>query len=438
MTGPISCSPAQVEQHLREIGQARARGHVLDDWGFADLTAMGGGLTALFAGPSGCGKTMAAQVLARSLGLELYRVDLAGVVSKYIGETEKQLRMIFDACERAPVLLLFDEADALFGKRTQVRDAHDRFANIEIDYLLQLHGAVRRDGDPRHQPQGGSGRGFRPAAAVHRRLRPARPGGAERLWRLALAAADRRQRRAAHRTIWTGRRSARNWTCPARASSPPPSRPRSWPGPTGHARSACATCSRPPPRAGEAGKSCSARTGRGMTTPGATGGRSRGIRIGPAGSGGAGDAEIGRLALRQRRGEDAARSLGRLVALGLADRWSGRRAGAGSTSCGSADRRARGQPDDWPGGRRRRGGQPVTASRAAERSRRGGGRMSGLAAQGRPGGVMPTIRSSQPNVIAFQFNPEKMAHTWTQPRPRPIPDGNRQPAGGRGHAGETF
>jgi len=80
---------------------------------------------------------MAAQVLARELDLELYRVDLAGVVSKYIGETEKHLRTVFDASQRAPVLLLFDEADALFGKRTQVRDAHDRFANIEIDYLLQ-------------------------------------------------------------------------------------------------------------------------------------------------------------------------------------------------------------------------------------------------------------------------------------------------------------
>jgi len=127
-----------VAEHLREIeAQASLRGEVLDEWGFADLTPMGRGLTALFAGPSGCGKTMAAQVLARSLGLELYRVDLAGVVSKYIGETEKHLRTIFDACQRAPVLLLFDEADALFGKRTQVRDAHDRFANIEIDYLLQ-------------------------------------------------------------------------------------------------------------------------------------------------------------------------------------------------------------------------------------------------------------------------------------------------------------
>jgi SpoVK/Ycf46/Vps4 family AAA+-type ATPase len=127
-----------VEVHLRELeARARLSGDVLDGLGFADLTVMGRGLTAMFAGPSGCGKTMAAQVLARSLGLDLYRADLAGVISKYIGETEKHLRMIFDACKRAPVLLLFDEADALFGKRTQVRDAHDRFANIEIDYLLQ-------------------------------------------------------------------------------------------------------------------------------------------------------------------------------------------------------------------------------------------------------------------------------------------------------------
>jgi SpoVK/Ycf46/Vps4 family AAA+-type ATPase len=91
----------------------------------------------LFAGPSGTGKTMSAQVLARSLGMELYRVDLAGIMSKYIGETEKNLRQVFDACERANVLLFFDEADALFGQRMQVKDAHDRFANIEIDYLLQ-------------------------------------------------------------------------------------------------------------------------------------------------------------------------------------------------------------------------------------------------------------------------------------------------------------
>lgn len=91
----------------------------------------------MFAGPSGTGKTMAAQVISRSLGMKLYRVDLAGVINKYIGETEKRLKQVFDACERANVMLFFDEADALFGQRTQVKDAHDRFANIEIDYLLQ-------------------------------------------------------------------------------------------------------------------------------------------------------------------------------------------------------------------------------------------------------------------------------------------------------------
>jgi AAA+ superfamily predicted ATPase len=127
-----------VAEHLSELeARVRLRGEVLDGWGLGDLTVLGRGVSALFAGPSGCGKTMAAQVLARALDLELYRVDLAGVVSKYIGETEKHLRTVFDACQRAPVLLLFDEADALFGKRTQVKDAHDRFANIEIDYLLQ-------------------------------------------------------------------------------------------------------------------------------------------------------------------------------------------------------------------------------------------------------------------------------------------------------------
>jgi hypothetical protein len=128
----------QLEAHLHEFeAQAQARGQVLDDWGFGRLTPLGRGVTALFAGPSGTGKTMAAQVVARSLGLELYRVDLAGVVNKYIGETEKHLRAVFAACERSPVLLFFDEADALFGRRMQVNDAHDRFANIEVDYLLQ-------------------------------------------------------------------------------------------------------------------------------------------------------------------------------------------------------------------------------------------------------------------------------------------------------------
>jgi AAA+ superfamily predicted ATPase len=124
--------------HIQELeDQARLRRRVYDDWGFAALNPLGKGLSALFAGPSGTGKTMAAQVVARSLGRELYRVDLAGLVNKYIGETEKRLKLVFDACERSAVILLFDEADALFGQRTQVKDAHDRFANIQIDYLLQ-------------------------------------------------------------------------------------------------------------------------------------------------------------------------------------------------------------------------------------------------------------------------------------------------------------
>ena len=127
-----------VKAHLRELeAQARLRFPVYEEWGFRRMVPMGGGTAALFAGPSGTGKTMAAQVLARELGMAIYRVDLAGVMSKYIGETEKNLKRVFDACERANVLLFFDEADALFGQRMQVKDAHDRFANIEIDYLLQ-------------------------------------------------------------------------------------------------------------------------------------------------------------------------------------------------------------------------------------------------------------------------------------------------------------
>ena len=129
---------ANVRQHLTELEQqARLRSEVYQEWGFERLCPMGQGITAMFAGPSGTGKTMAAQVLARSLDMELYRIDLAGVVNKYIGETEKRLKQVFDACERSNVLLFFDEADALFGQRSQVKDAHDRYANIQIDYLLQ-------------------------------------------------------------------------------------------------------------------------------------------------------------------------------------------------------------------------------------------------------------------------------------------------------------
>src|SRR5690606_38905988 len=112
-------------------------------WGFARRGARGLGIAALFHGPSGTGKTLAAEVIARRLGLDLVRVDLSGVVSKYIGETEKNLRRIFDAADRGGCVLLFDEADALFGKRSEVRDSHDRYANIEVSYLLQRIEAFR-------------------------------------------------------------------------------------------------------------------------------------------------------------------------------------------------------------------------------------------------------------------------------------------------------
>ncbi len=123
---------------LKQIAaQVRQRTQVYEQWGFAQKSVRGLGIGALFAGPSGTGKTMAAEVLANELRLDLYRIDLSALVSKFIGETEKNLRRVFDAAEDGGAILLFDEADALFGKRSEVRDSHDRFANIEISYLLQ-------------------------------------------------------------------------------------------------------------------------------------------------------------------------------------------------------------------------------------------------------------------------------------------------------------
>jgi hypothetical protein len=131
-------------QTLREIAiHARHRARVYDEWDFASKGARGLGISALFAGPSGTGKTMASEVLAQELQLDLYRIDLSQVVSKYIGETEKNLRRVFDAAEEGGAILLFDEADALFGKRSEVKDSHDRYANIEISYLLQRMEAYR-------------------------------------------------------------------------------------------------------------------------------------------------------------------------------------------------------------------------------------------------------------------------------------------------------
>ncbi len=130
--------PPTPRAQLRELcQQAQYRAQVMNGWGFAQKMALGKGLTALFSGPPGTGKTMAAGVIAAELGLDLYKIDLSTVVSKYIGETEKNLADIFAAAAASSAILFFDEADALFGKRTEVRDAHDRYANIETGYLLQ-------------------------------------------------------------------------------------------------------------------------------------------------------------------------------------------------------------------------------------------------------------------------------------------------------------
>lgn len=123
---------------LREIAlHVRHYRTVYDEWGFAGKGSRGTGISALFSGASGTGKTTAAEILANELRLDLYRIDLSSVVSKYIGETEKNLRRIFDAAESGGAILLFDEADALFGRRSDVKDSHDRYANIEVSYLLQ-------------------------------------------------------------------------------------------------------------------------------------------------------------------------------------------------------------------------------------------------------------------------------------------------------------
>jgi AAA+ superfamily predicted ATPase len=134
---PQKAALRQIAAHLRH------RPTVYQRWGFAGKGVRGLGISALFAGESGTGKTMAAEVLASELNLDLYRIDISAVVSKYIGETEKNLARVFDAAEDSGIILLFDEADALFGKRSEVKDSHDRYANIEVSYLLQRMEAYR-------------------------------------------------------------------------------------------------------------------------------------------------------------------------------------------------------------------------------------------------------------------------------------------------------
>ena len=133
----LTLPPTALAQLHEIAAQVRNRRTVHEEWGFAATLGLSKGLCALFFGPSGVGKTMAVEVLAGDLKLEVYKIDLSAVVSKYIGETEKNLSRIFNEAESSNAILFFDEADALFGKRSEVKDAHDRYANIETSYLLQ-------------------------------------------------------------------------------------------------------------------------------------------------------------------------------------------------------------------------------------------------------------------------------------------------------------
>ena len=130
--------PNDVKEQLKEISShVKYRETVYSDWGFNRKLSLGKGLNIFFSGTSGTGKTMAAEIIAREIGLDLYKIDISSLVSKYIGETEKNLNKIFNEAQTSNAILFFDEADALFGKRTEVKDSHDRYANIEVNYLLQ-------------------------------------------------------------------------------------------------------------------------------------------------------------------------------------------------------------------------------------------------------------------------------------------------------------
>ena len=133
----IVLPPDRIGQLQEICNIVKHRAMVFEDWGFDRKLSLGKGLSVLFAGTSGTGKTMAAEVIANELGLDLYKIDLSTVVSKFIGETEKNLARIFAEAETSNAILFFDEADALFGKRSEIKDSHDRYANIEVSYLLQ-------------------------------------------------------------------------------------------------------------------------------------------------------------------------------------------------------------------------------------------------------------------------------------------------------------
>jgi SpoVK/Ycf46/Vps4 family AAA+-type ATPase len=130
--------PEDTHEIIHEfLGFARHRNRLLEEWGFEKKLPYGRGVSAILAGPPGTGKTMVAQLVARDLGYDLYVIELSQVVNKYIGETEKNLARVFDEAERSHAVLFFDEADALFAKRTEVKSSNDRYANLEVNYLLQ-------------------------------------------------------------------------------------------------------------------------------------------------------------------------------------------------------------------------------------------------------------------------------------------------------------
>src|SRR6185369_1037583 len=130
--------PADIHDSIVElVARIRHRRTVYDTWGFDQVMPTSRGLTALFQGGPGTGKTLVASAIAKELGMDLYRVDLSRVMSKWIGETEQNLAKLFDAAEDGHAIVLFDEADSLFAKRTEVRSSVDRYANLEVNYLLQ-------------------------------------------------------------------------------------------------------------------------------------------------------------------------------------------------------------------------------------------------------------------------------------------------------------
>ena len=171
------------------VARVRRRDQVLDQWGFADKVGRGIGTAALFSGPPGTGKTMIAGLLARELGLDLYQSDLSKIVSKYIGETEKQLAKLFDAAESGHAILLFDEADSLFAKRTEVKSSNDRYANLEVNYLLQRMEAFRGISLMTTNHEAAIDQAFMRRLAFHVRLPMPEEQEREKLWRAMMPAA---------------------------------------------------------------------------------------------------------------------------------------------------------------------------------------------------------------------------------------------------------